>query len=440
MNPERFPIDAAIDGVTSLMRGVSTRSSITLEVVIERPLPELVADAVKVKQVLYNLLSNAVKFSPEGSTVTIRASFLAANASPIGEDTIAVAIIDRGIGIDPVNHDIVFREFQQVDGGSSRQFEGTGLGLALVRKFVEMHNGLITLDSELGRGSEFTVFFPVAFRGAAAVPSAIAPVVELSDPRQKILVIEDEASAFAAIAASLGETEFAATWAPNGEKGLELARALRPAAILLDIVMPGVGGWDVLRALKADVTTRDIPVAIVSMVDNQDLGLALGVDAYLTKPVDARSILETLRRLVGGATGRRDVVLIDDDPAFHDLIDAQLEPAGYRVRHAHGGAEGLAMIAERPPALVILDLMMEEMDGFEVAVRMRRDPISVSIPILVVTSADVDEDVRSRLRGKIVAIVEKQQLSSDHLAATVRRLTKTARRGDNPRGETVWRS
>jgi CheY-like chemotaxis protein len=133
-------------------------------------------------------------------------------------------------------------------------------------------------------------------------------------------------------------------------------------------------------------------------------------------------------------------VLIDDDPAFHALIDAQLEPAGYRVRHAHGGAEGLAMIAERPPALVILDLMMEEMDGFEVAVRMRRDPISVSIPILIVTAADVDEDVRSRLQGKIVAIVEKQQLSSDHLAATVRRLTKTARRGANPREETVWRS
>ncbi|MCM2313992.1 MAG: response regulator [Thermoanaerobaculia bacterium] len=435
---ERFSIDTAIDGVTSLMRGISTRRNISLEVVIERPLPELVADTVKVKQILYNLLSNAVKFSPEGSTVTIRAFSLPAVASPLGEDSMAVAITDHGIGIDPANHGIVFREFQQVDAGTSRQFEGTGLGLALVRKYVEMHRGRITLESELGRGSEFTVILPVTVRDAGRVQTAPPAPAEAGDSRQRILVIEDEASAFEAIAAALGETEFAASWARSGEQGIELARSLRPAAILLDIVLPGVGGWDVLRALKSDIVTRDIPVAIVSMVDDRELGLALGVDAYLTKPVDDDAILDTLRWLVGSSAGRRDVLLIDDDPAFHDLIDAQLEPGGFRVRHARSGAEGLRMIAERPPSLVILDLMMDGMDGFEVAVRMRRDPISMSIPILVVTAADVDEEIRSRLRGKIGAIVEKQRLSGSQLAATVRRLTHASGK-DEIRREAAWR-
>jgi CheY-like chemotaxis protein len=259
----------------------------------------------------------------------------------------------------------------------------------------------------------------------------LPPPVDASDPRPRVLVVEDEESSFAAIAAALGTTEFVATWAHSGEEGLALARSIHPAAILLDIVLPGVGGWDVLRALKNDVATRDIPVAIVSMVDNRELGLALGVDGYLTKPVDQGSIVETLRRIVGGTAGRRDILLIDDDPSFHDLVDAQLEPAGYRVRHARSGAEGLRMIAERPPSLVILDLMMDEMDGFEVALRMRRDPLSVSIPIMVVTATDVDATIRSRLRGRMEAIVEKQKLTTDQLAATVRRLAQSGRIEDS---------
>ncbi|MBI2214375.1 MAG: response regulator [Acidobacteria bacterium] len=427
MSPERFSIDAAIDGVTSLMRGVSSRRSIALDVVVEPGLPPLMADTVKVKQVLYNLLSNAVKFSPEGSTVSIRAFSIPADRSPIFGDSIAVSIIDHGIGIDPTNHSIVFHEFQQVDTGASRQFEGTGLGLALVRKYVDMHGGRVTLESELGKGSTFTVILPVEFRGVTKYQTPLPIPVETLDPRPRVLVIEDEESAFVSIATALGPTEFAATWARTGEEGLELARSLRPAAILLDIVLPGVGGWDVLRALKSDVATRDIPVAIVSMVDNRELGLALGVDAYLTKPVDGGTIVETLRRIVGGSAGGRDVVLIDDDPSFHDLVDAQLEPAGYRVRHACSGREGLQMIADRPPSLVILDLMMDEMDGFEVALRIRRNPLSSSIPIMIVTAADVDAKIRSRLRGRMEAIVEKQRLTTDQLASTVRRLAQSAR-------------
>ncbi|MFA6954793.1 MAG: response regulator [Thermoanaerobaculia bacterium] len=439
MNPERFSIDAAIDGVTSLMRGVSTRRSIALDVVIEPGLPLLVADAVKIKQVLYNLLSNAVKFSPEGSMVSIRARFLPDSLSPLREASIAVSIIDHGIGIDPANHGIVFREFQQVDAGASRQFEGTGLGLALVRKFVEMHQGRIELDSELGKGSTFTIILPVAFHGAAAERTPAPFRIDPADPRPRVLVIEDEESAFSALASALGSTEFAAIWARSGEEGLELARLRPPAAILLDIVLPGVGGWDVLRALKSDPQTRDIPVAIVSMVDNRELGLALGVDAYFTKPVDRGAIVDTLRRLVDGSGGRHDILLIDDDPSFHDLIDAQLEPAGFSVRHARNGAEGLRMIAESAPALVILDLMMEEMDGFEVALRIRLEPRSATIPIMIVTSADVDASVRSRLRGRIEAIVEKQKLTTEQLAATVRRLARKPK-GDKSRGENSRRA
>jgi len=424
MNPERFSIDMAIDGVTSLMRGVSTRRSIALDVVVDPDLPPLVADAVKVKQVLYNLLSNAVKFSPEGSMVSIRAVFMPAAASPLREDSIAVSIIDHGIGIEPANHSIVFREFQQVDAGASRQFEGTGLGLALVRKFVDMHQGRVELESNLGQGSKFTVILPVAFRGAPAQRSPVPVRIDSTDSRPRVLVIEDEESAFAAIATALGPTEFAASWAHSGEEGLEFARSTPPAAILLDIVLPGLGGWDVLRKLKADPATRDIPVAIVSMIDNRELGLALGVDAYFTKPVDSGAIVETLRRLVGRSGGGNDVLLIDDDPSFHDLVDAQLEPAGFTVQHARSGAEGLRMIAANAPSLVILDLMMDGMDGFEVAMRIRRDPRSATIPIMIVTAADVDASVRSRLRGRMEAIVEKQKLTIEHLAVTVRRLAQ----------------
>jgi signal transduction histidine kinase/DNA-binding response OmpR family regulator len=427
MTPERFSIETAIEGVTSLMRGVSTRRSIALDVTVEEGIPQLVADAVKVKQVLYNLISNAVKFSGEGSTVSIRATSLPAATSPLGEDAIAVSIADQGIGIDPSNHAAVFREFQQVDTGASRQFEGTGLGLALVRKYVDMHAGRITLESDLGKGSTFTVVLPVAFRGSTRWQSPVPSFTDPGDARPRVIVIEDEESAFAAIAAALVPAGFVPVWARTGEDGIELAAAARPAAVLLDIVLPGMGGWDVLRELKRDVSTRDIPVAIVSMVDNRELGIALGVDAYLTKPVDGRAIVETLQRIVGSGAAQRDILLVDDDPAFHDLVEAQLEPAGYRVRHALNGAEGLRMVAERPPALVILDLMMDGLDGFEVALRMRRDPLSASIPILIVTAADVDASIRERLRGRMETIVEKQRLTVEQLAATVRRLARSDR-------------
>ncbi len=446
LNPEPFSVKSVIDGVCHVMKGMAAKASIAFELDVPDDLPPLVADPGKFKQVLYNLLSNAVKFSPDGSVVTVTGRRLLAAGSPLVTESIQVAVRDRGIGIAPADQAIVFQEFRQADGTSTRKYEGTGLGLALVKSIVELQGGRVDLVSAPGEGSTFTVTVPLRpaeetsvnaegpatdKTGKAATdparprpasgphPAAPKPGAFASGPRHRILVIEDDPTAYESIAGPLSSAGYIPLRARNGEEAVMLAHTLRPSAITLDLVLPGLDGWEVLKTLKQDAITQNIPVLIISIVDNSELGVALGADDYLLKPIDRERLLSRLAEILPGKSRAKSILVVDDDAQVHELLSATLAPLGYETRHALSGAEGLAKAQEKVPDAIVLDLMMDGMDGFEVAERLRANEKTADIPILVLTARDLSRDDRERLSGKINALIRKgERESHDDVAKT----------------------
>lgn len=422
VRPEPLDVAHAVDGVVTVMKGMAARHEIAFDVDVPRDIPLLEADPVRFKQVLYNLLSNAVKFSPDRSTVRVAARLVAAAESPIGAEAIQIAVVDRGIGIDPKDHAAVFQPFFQADGTSTRKYEGTGLGLTLSKAFVELQGGTLVLESAAGKGSTFLVTLP---RSSVQAPEAIAELPSAVAPdHHRILVIEDDPTAYDTIAASLTAASYIPLRARSGEEAIMLAHALHPSALTLDLVLPGLDGWEVLKSLKGDPETRGIPVIIVSMIDNRELGVALGADDYFIKPLDPTQLVTRLEELLPSAVGAPLLLVIDDDPAVHDLVDGLLQPLGYRLVHARSGAEGVSIARASAPSLVLLDLMMEGMDGFEVATRLQGDPSTAHLPILVLTARDLGASDRERLKGKITHLAVKGETSPSQLVTVIGELVR----------------
>jgi signal transduction histidine kinase/CheY-like chemotaxis protein len=410
--PEFFAIAPMIDGVCAMTRGMM-KTTPKFVVDIQPDLPQIETDLAKFKQVLFNLLSNAVKFSPPDRPITIRVRFAG--------DEITVAVTDHGIGIDGAFHEVIFDEFRQVDGTARREFGGTGLGLALVKKFVELQGGRVGVESVLGTGSTFFFTLPVRSRAAVITrPPEIVPG-PLAD---RVLVVEDDANAYELIASALGTAGYLPIRARHGEEALRLAREAHPIAVTLDLVLPGVDGWEVLKRLKSDEETRTIPIVIISMVDNRDLGVALGAADYFVKPVDRDRLLQRLRELASRTpVDRPRLLLIDDDPAVHSLLDEELSTLGYSVESAYTGEEGLRVAREREPDVIILDLMMPGMSGFDVASSLKDNPATANIPILVLTSKDLTSADRESLHAKVTSFVQKGTSARDQLVREIRRVT-----------------
>jgi CheY-like chemotaxis protein len=313
---------------------------------------------------------------------------------------VVLEVVDQGVGIRREDQRLIFEEFRQVDGETTRNMGGTGLGLALVKRFVEMHGGVIEVESEPGRGSLFRATLPVdasrvatrregsdplsfgfpidaAHRALGAPGAGEAPVV---------LVAEDDDTFFASFAADLENAGYRVRRAARGDEALEIARAARPSAVILDLVLPVKDGWEVLKELKADPLTAEIPVLIVSVVASHELGFALGADEYFVKPLDRRGFLDRLRELVPAeAPARPRVLVVDDDPQVHDYLTVELEEAGYDVLSASNGPDGLELAARAVPAVIVLDLAMDGMDGFRVAAELQALPDTARIPIVVFT-------------------------------------------------------
>jgi signal transduction histidine kinase/DNA-binding response OmpR family regulator len=416
--PEFFSIAPVVESVCQVMRGMM-KASPKFVVEIPSSLPQIETDLAKFKQVLFNLLSNAVKFSPPGAAITIRAS--------LEEGAITVAVRDEGIGIAPENHAVIFQEFRQVDGTARREFGGTGLGLALVKRFIELQGGSVSIDSALDRGSTFSFTLPVRSR-AAVITRPQETVLVPADRSDRVLVVEDDANAYDLIAAALGSAGYLSVRARHGEEALRLARESRPVAVTLDLVLPGVDGWEVLKRLKTDSDTCAIPVVIISMVDNRDLGLALGADDYFVKPVDRDRLVERVRSIVargGNGTARAHLLVIDDDANVHALLDEELKDLGYTVACAYSGEEGLRVARDSAPDVIILDLMMPGLSGFDVAESLKDDPRTANIPILVLTSKEISSEDRELLHAKVSSFVHKGS-GREHLLREIKRVTANA--------------
>jgi signal transduction histidine kinase/DNA-binding response OmpR family regulator len=411
---ETFDVRPVIESVCAVMRGM-TRDRVPQFVIDTTPnLPRLDADLAKFKQVLFNLLSNAVKFSPAEQPITITAREAAGGM-------LAVSVSDQGIGIDPQHHEMIFEEFRQVDASVRRTHGGTGLGLALVKKFIALQGGTVRVDSAPGRGSTFTFALPLQSR--AALVSRDEPYAALPAAGARVLVVEDDPHAFDLIASALNAAGYLAIRARHGEEAIRIAREMRPLAVTLDLVLPGIDGWEVLKRLKSDPATRDIPVVIISVVDNRELGLALGADDYFVKPVDRGRFLERVLELTsmrGGAKPR--ILVIDDDAAIHATLGDELTRHGYIVESVFSGELGVQAANENTPDVVILDLIMPGMSGFEVASALKANPATANVPILILTSKDISADDRNVLQSQVATFVRKGVSAREQLVREIRRL------------------
>jgi signal transduction histidine kinase/CheY-like chemotaxis protein len=416
----QLDLGALVAETVAGLRPLADRKRIALATTA--PAVQLLGDRGRIRQILYNLLSNAIKFTPEGGSISVEES--------IGEAEISVSVTDSGPGISPENQSVIFDEFRQVGDLAGRR-EGTGLGLALARRLVEAHGGRIELVSELGSGSHFTASFPIGIDRSAAAPSPVTPPVQPEEavPARSggidILVIEDDPSAVRLLRTYLEGDGYEVRVASDGPAGLAAARARPPTAIILDILLPGADGWEILREFKADPGLRDLPVVIVTVLDERGLGLALGAVDYFLKPVDRTALLDRLARYTFTTMAKSRVVrvlAIDDDPSALDLIDAALAPEGFEVVRAAGGAEGIERARAEQFDLVVCDLVMPELDGFDVVTALKADPVTVDVPILILTAHTLTDIERDRLNGQILGIVEKGEEGAAGLRRWLARL------------------
>ncbi len=424
---ESFDLAELIDEVASTIRPLVEKNANTLRIECAPDLGVMHADQIKVRQGLFNLLSNAVKFTQEGS-VTLNAGRERMDDC----EWIVFRVADTGIGLSPDKIVKLFQDFTQADASTTRKFGGTGLGLALTRRFCQMMGGDVTVHSVPGEGSIFTIKLPAVVSDAK--PEAVAPAAVVAAPESAggdateplppascVLIIDDDPTQRDLIQRFLGKEGFCVRTAAGGEAGLRLAGQLRPVAITLDVMMPEMDGWSVLSALKEDAALRDIPVIMLTMVDDPERGFTLGAADYATKPVDRARLSQILKKYTCPHPPCP-VLIVEDDPATRELTRGILEKEGWTVSEAENGRMALECMERERPSLILLDLMMPEMDGFEFAAEVRRRPEWRSIPIVVLTAHDLTADERRRLNGNVEKVLQKAGGSHEALLHQLRDL------------------
>ncbi len=414
---ESFDVSRMLDEVVTTVGPLVYKNENRLEVNIAADLGSLHSDLTKVRQSLFNLLSNAAKFT-EGGTITLEA----VRGRVEGSDWLTFRVRDTGIGMTSEQMDRLFQAFSQADASTGRRYGGTGLGLAITKRFCQMMGGDISVESEPGVGSVFTIRLPAAAKPEAAeVVTVEARIPEVGGGAGTVLSIDDDPIVRDMLQRFLSREGFRVVTAPGGEEGLQLARELHPDAITLDVLMPGMDGWAVLAALKADPDLAVIPVVMLTIVDDKNLGYALGASDYLTKPVDRDRLITVLHRYRTQPASSR-VLVVEDEAATRDLLRRVLEGEGWIVAEAENGRVALERVAEQRPDLILLDLLMPEMDGFEFVDELRRREGWESIPVVVVTAKDLTAEDRLRLHGYVHKILQKGAYQREELLAEVRDL------------------
>jgi signal transduction histidine kinase/CheY-like chemotaxis protein len=396
------------DGVFAALRGMlrpllSLNSSVNLVFDDPTDLPELYTDEAKVSQILRNFISNALKFTERGE---VRVSAHAGH-----DETVVFAVADTGIGIAEEDQERIFQEWVQVEGHRQRTVKGTGLGLPLSKKFAQLLGGNVYVKSQVGLGSTFFVSIPIRFKGETEV--AYVPDVkrELDAHKLPVLVVEDNREALFIYEKYLKSTQFQVIPAQNLKEARQALRDFRPAAVVLDVLLQGEHSWELLQELKQNPSTANIPVFVVTVVDNQDKALALGADGFHAKPVERAWLIQQLDR-IAKRLSERQVLIIDDDEVSRYLLKTVLGQAEFRFFEASGGNEGLRRANEGKPDLVILDLAMPDLSGFEVLHKLKENPRTADIPVIIHTSKVLNSQERSLL-SSAVAVVPKESRSRE---------------------------
>ena len=423
---ETFDVNALIDQVTGTAQPLIAKNNNHFTIERGDNLGRAHQDVTKVRQALLNLMSNAAKFTHEG-TVTLKVE----RERVDDVDWLTLAVKDTGIGIAADKLDSVFDEFSQADSSTTRDYGGTGLGLAISRRFCKLLGGDLTLTSQPGAGSTFTVRLPALLPGEDVPADALSPTAAEVEPAttdrlnakpgSTILVIDDDTEACDIIRRILEKDGFSVVTAPGGEEGLRLAHKLKPAAITLDVMMPDMDGWSVLRALKADPVLQDVPVLMLTMVDDKSKGYSLGATDYLSKPVDREQLHNALSRYYTPGESCS-VLLVEDDKPTREVMARTLEKSDWIVAEAGNGREALDRLSQQKPRLILLDLMMPVMDGFDFLLEVRTKAEWQDIPVIVLTAKDLTDEDRRVLSGRVEQIVEKGARAHDQVVKLIHQI------------------
>ena len=405
---EEFEVAAMIRDVVFTIQPLVEKNGNTLAVSVSPECGRMHADLTKVRQTLFNLLSNAAKFTENG---TVR---LTVSRSPAA-GRVVFEVADSGIGMTEAQLGRLFQAFSQADDSTTKKYGGTGLGLVISRKFCQLMGGDISVRSTHGKGTTFRVDLPASVSEPA--PSAELSKTAAAKSRRIVLVIDDDRDAAEILRRGLAKNGYDVLTAFSGREGLDLARKMVPAAITLDVMMPGMDGWSVLSELKADPALSHIPVVMVTMLQDRQLGFSLGASEFLTKPVDQLELAAILARFCGPQKSR--VLVVENDPGNRELLVKMLEKGGYQVAVAENGSAALESVAADAPALILLDLMMPVMDGFAFLEALRQRPDFLRIPVVVVTAKDLTRQERDLLHGCVQQVIQKGAVDREKLLSEI---------------------
>ncbi|SFM20248.1 response regulator [Methanolobus profundi] len=425
---EVFDLADMISDIQLMMRPLAAKKDIVLDVQMEAKSIYVKADRSKLKQVLYNIIGNATKFTPENGNIYVKVS---TNAGMLN-----VSIRDTGIGISKDDQNKLFKPFVQLDSSNNRKYEGTGLGLALVKNLIELHGGNIWVESEPGKGSTFIFTIPLnidtkelieqEYNEAQSSYSHDSLFSEddlvIIDPQGStgnvplVLVVEDDARSRELISTMLTGSGYRVALVEDGSVALEAVKKLHPFAITLDLNLPGMDGTEVLEVLKSNESTASIPVLVLSSLGEQDVGMVVGIEDHLTKPVDADHLLNVLSNVKSrSGVSSLKVLVIDDDPLVVEMLSEMIRSYGYGVITAYGGKEGIEKAFNDNPDMLVVDLMMPEVTGFDVISTLKSDPRTINIPLIVCTAKDMDPEELEILNKNVHGIVQKGSLTKDDL-------------------------
>jgi len=412
---ETFDLVEAVQAVLGGVRPLIEKRGNALLLDFDPNLGSIHTDVTKLRQVLLNVLSNAAKFTEDGS-ITLRVY----SHSDAGREWVYFEVRDTGIGMSPEQTARVFDEFVQADSSTTREYGGTGLGLAISRRFCRLLGGDIHVKSTAGKGSTFSIMLPR--RIEHPTDSGEHPAIKIN-PSNTVLVIDDDASARELIQHYLSVDGFQVVTASNGKDGLAKAIAVRPAVITLDVMMPEVDGWSILSQLKAHPEISHIPVIMLTIVDEQKTGFALGASEYLTKPIERYRLLKTINKY-RCSDPLCPILVVEDDENTRLMLRDALEDSGWVVIEAENGAAALERMAEKPPSLILLDLMMPQMDGFTFIEQVQKHIEWQQIPIIVITAKELTTHDRHRLNGYVEQVLQKGMYDREQLLDIVRSKVK----------------